>query len=121
MNSATLFADKRSLKMDSQDLGAGLVCFVLLGDRGGHPLDGAESLVRAGCDSGGYKRRGAILRDLTGDRAKRTVGSFHDVVAAGPMDVHVNETRNGRLVRSANLLRPRRQSHRRPWPYGLND
>src|SRR5258708_2337488 len=120
MNSTTLLADKRSLKMDSQDLGAGLVRFVLLGDVGGDSLDRSESLIRAGCDGGGDKRRGAMFRDLASDRAKRGASSFHDVVAASAVDVHVNETRNSRLVRSDNFLRSRGQGYARAWPDGLN-
>src|SRR5882762_7282871 len=121
MNSPTLLTDKRALKMDSQNLGAGLIRFVLLGDVGGDSFDRAESLIRAGCDGGGNERRGAIFRDLASDRAKRGFGSFHDVVAASTVDMHVNEARNGRLVRSANFLRSRGQGHSRAWSDGLYD
>src|SRR4029077_5086267 len=120
MKSAALPTDKRSLKMDSQNLGTRLIRFVLLGDVGGDSFDRTESLIGAGCDSGGNERRGAIFRDLAGDRAKRGASSFHDVVAASAMNVHINESRNGRLVRSANFLRSRRQGHSRTWPDGLN-
>src|SRR5882762_2706550 len=121
MNSPTLLTDKRPLKMDSQNLGAGLIRFVLSGDVGGDSFDRAEGLIRVGCDGGGNERRGAICRDLASDGAKRGVSSFHDVVAASTVDVHVNETRNGRLVRSANFLRSRGPGHSRAWSDGLYD
>src|SRR6266478_5699888 len=120
MNSPTLLTDKRSLKMDSQNLGTRLIRFVLLGDVGCDSFDRAESLIGAGCDSGGNERRGAIFRDLAGDRAKRGASSFHDVVAASAVNVYIDESRNGRLVRGANFLRSRRQGHSRAWPDGLN-
>ncbi len=55
MHTAPLFADERSLEMDSQNFRARFLCFVLLSDVSGDSLDGAESLVRAGGYSGGHK------------------------------------------------------------------
>src|SRR5712691_6816662 len=120
MNSATLLADKRPLEMDSQDLGVRLIRFVLLGDVRGDPLDGPQSLIRAGRNSSGDERRSAVFRNLASDSAERGCGSFHDVVAAGAVDMHVNETRDGCLVCSANFPCSRGQGHPRAWPDGFD-
>src|SRR5258708_29846341 len=48
MYSASLFADERTLEMNSQDFCAGFVRFVLPGDVAGDSLDRTDSLVSIG-------------------------------------------------------------------------
>src|SRR2546421_11899004 len=57
MNSATILADKGPLEMDSQDLRAGFIRFVLLADVPGDSLDGAWGFIRTSRYSGGDKGR----------------------------------------------------------------
>src|SRR5260370_22122179 len=120
MNSAALLADEGSLEMDPQDFRARFVRFVLLPDVPGDSLDGAQRLVRAGRRGGGEKGGGAIFRDLASDGPQGGPSSFHDVVAAGSVDVYIYKTRDCRLVRGANFLRSRGQGHPRARPDGLN-
>src|SRR6266853_3135830 len=109
MNPTALFADEWSLEMNSKDFRAGFLRFVLLGDVPGDSLDCAQSLIGAGRYRGGDQRRGAVLRDFAGDRSQRGASSLHNVVPAGPVDVHVDEAGNGGLVGCENFLGPRRQ------------
>ena len=120
MNSSALLADEGPLEMDPQDFRAGFVRFVLLPDVPGDSLDGAQSLVRTGRYGGGEKGGGAIFRDLVSDGPQGGASSFHHVVATGSVDVHIDKTRDGRLVRGANFLGPRGQGHPRARPDGLN-
>jgi hypothetical protein len=53
-----------------------------------------------------------MLRDGPGNRAKSFRVSFHDVVPAGAMDVHIHETRHSGLAGRTKLLRARGQTHR---------
>ena len=86
---------------------------MLLRDVSGDSFDGAESFVRAGGYRGGDERSGAVFRDFASDGAQRAAASFHDVVAAGAVDVHVEEAGDGGLVGGANFLRSRGQAHSR--------
>src|SRR6267378_5243440 len=111
MNTAALSADERSLKMNSQDFGAGFIGFVLLPDVGGNTFDGAKGLLRAGGNRGGDKGRGAVLRDLAGDNSQCFRAAFHYVVAAGAVNVNINETGDGGFFGGADFLRTRGQAH----------
>src|SRR5260370_5136333 len=120
MNAAALFADEGPLEMDPEDFRAGFLRFVLLGHVSGDSFDGTESLFCAGCYRGGDQRCGAVLRDFPGDGAQRRASSLHDIVAAGPVDMQIDEAGNGGLVGCENFLGPCWQGHARPRPDSLD-
>ena len=53
------------------------------------------------------------MRDFAGDRSQCFRAALHDVVAAGAVNVNINETGDGRPFGSADFLRSRRQAHPR--------
>ena len=64
--------------------------------------DSGEAMARVfdGCaDRGGDERRGAVACDRGGDAVERARIRLHEVVAAGAVDVHVDESRNYRHAR----------------------
>ena len=106
--------------MNSQHFCARFVGFVLLSDVSRDSLDRTESLLRAGGNRGCDESSGAIFRDFARNGAQCGVSSFHDVVAAGAVNVYVDEAGNGCLVGCANFPRPRGQSHSRARSDGFN-
>ena len=62
----------------------------------GDACDGLAGAIFAGGDRRGDKRRGAAARDGLRDGGERLWRAFHYVVAAGAVDVHVDESGNER-------------------------
>src|SRR5438132_12054254 len=91
MYAATGFADKRPLKVDSQDFGARFRRRVLLRDVQGDSCRRPGSVVWARGDGGGEKRSRAKLGHLPGHRGKRVAGRFHEVTSACAVDMNVDE------------------------------
>ena len=77
-------------------------------------FEAAAGLFDGRGDGGGDKRSGAVARDGGGDAVERARVAFHHVVAAGAVDVHVDESRHdGHCRRRRNRpRRPARGFHR---------
>src|SRR5580700_5365971 len=104
MNSTPLLADKGSLEMNPQDFRARYFRFVLVRDVSRDSFDRTQSLVGAGRDCGGDERCRAVFRDLTRDGPQSSGIALHNIMAAGSVDMHVQEAGNSGLVRCANFL-----------------
>ena len=111
MNAAARGTDEWTFVVDSEDFGASFVGFVLRGDEASDAFDAAAGIFRT-C---GHRRRdersGAVTRDHASDGRHRVVGAFHHVVAAGAVDVHVDEAGNGGQMRGFHFFGAGGEAH----------
>ncbi len=120
MDTAPLLAQERSLKVDSQNLRARFDSLILPGNIFRDSLNGSDGVVHPGSDRCGQQRSSAKSGQPAGDGAQRGSVPFHHIAAAGPVDVHIDETGHGSVIRSVNLVRAGWQSHSRARSYHLN-
>ena len=94
---------------------------VLLRDVMRNPFYALADRIDA-CGNGcGDKRRGSMPSHRFRNLGKGFVGALHDVMAAGAMDMDVDESRNGGLVRGGNFLCAGGQSNAGEGPHRIND
>src|SRR6266404_2552102 len=98
MHAAANFVDEWPFIVNAKDFRSWLKGLELSSDVARHSFDAATGVVGASGYGGSQKRGRAVTRERFCHRGHGLLGAFHYIVAAGAMDVDVDESGNGGLA-----------------------
>ena len=110
VDTTSLFAEEGAFEVKAENFGARVRRFVLRRDVARDAFDGAQSVIGRRGNGGGEEGSGAELGDFSGDGGEGFVVAFHNVAAAGAVDVDVDETGDGGGIFGADFLCAGRKS-----------
>src|ERR1700730_4101388 len=111
MHATANLVDEWPLVVNPQNIRLGVESPELLGDVAGNSFDTATSGLRARSYRGSDKRSRAVARQCCCHCRHRLLRAFHYVVAAGAMDMHVNESGNSSLATRGDFHGSSREAH----------
>src|ERR1700682_5469755 len=120
MHATPGFAEERALKMNAQNLCAGLLGFVLPSDVIGVSGDALASLLGACRYGGGHNGSRAVSSDRRGHCMHGVFARFHYIVPSSTVDVYIHEAWHCRLVPCGDFRCAIGQLHVRAWANRLN-
>src|SRR5262245_51280984 len=123
MDATPCRTDEGSFKVNAHDFSAWASLWngtSLTADEARDALGALADALLAGRHRGGQQRSGSARSSRFRDRPERLFGGLHHIVAASPMDVHVQETRHERHPARSMFLGARRHGNLAPAACGNN-
>src|SRR5256885_6802057 len=105
MHSTPGLIEKWTLIVNPQDFCSWFVGLELMTDVSRDAFDAPAGIIRRGGDCGRHERGRTVSRNRARHRGQSLVGPFHNIVATGAVDVHVDESWHGGFVGCFDFLR----------------